>query len=107
MKIVRSPWDYWYDKRGEIKRCDKCKAPWHWDMLTNYRHDDDLCIGRQLLAAKTEIKSLKIAVDDWKDAWYKVRGILGHLWWHHPSISSEKSLQYYQNNLKKLQENKS
>ena len=107
MKAVRKPWDYWYDKRGNIERCPKCNAPWHWDMLTNYHHNDEMCRHRQLLTARSEIGKLKASLDAWKDAWFKLRDIIGNLWWHHPAISDERKLAYYQDNLKTLKENKS
>jgi hypothetical protein len=106
MKTVRMPWDYWYDKRGNIERCGKCNAPWHWDMLTNYQHDDAICRHRQALTARAEIKKLKTSLDAWKDEWFKLRGIIGHLWWHHPAITSEAELLYCQNYLKRIEENK-
>jgi hypothetical protein len=100
-------WGNWYNKHGEIERCNKCNAPLHWDMFTNYRHDDDLCVGRQFLSAKMEIKKLKASNDAWKEAWFHLREIIGHLWWHHPAITSDNTRVYYQNNLQQLAEKSS
>jgi hypothetical protein len=96
--------EVWFDKHGEPKLCDKCHAPLHWDMLTDSIHDDNLCVGRQLTQAKAEIKKLKASVEDWRDSWFQLRDIIGRLWWHHPALSSEESLKYYQDNLKRLAE---
>src|SRR5271169_219577 len=79
----------------EHQLCRQCHAPLVWDHLTNGVHDRDLCIKRQLDAAKAEIKTLKAAVAFWKDAWYEVREIIGKLWWHHPAFEDEKIYQYH------------
>lgn len=104
---MNKPWEHWWNKRGdEIKRCDKCGVPLHWDLLTELKHDEDICLGRQLQQARAEIKKLKASVDAWKDAWFQLREIIGYLWWHHPAISDESQLQQYQNNLIQLKEKK-
>lgn len=86
--------------KNEVKRCPECNAPLDWDMLTGGRHDRDICISRQLIQTKAEIKKLKASVDSWKDAWYQLRDIIGWLWWYHPAIASEASRSVYQNNQK-------
>lgn len=74
---------------SEKKFCPKCDAPFIWDMLTNGYHDDNLCVGRQLLAAKAEIKKLKVSVDAWKDAWFKYRDLVGRMAWQHLNCPRE------------------
>lgn len=87
---------------AEPKTCRKCSAPLVWDMLTGGYHDDDLCVGRQLLQARAEIKKLKESVDSWKDAWFNCRELLGNLHWHHKAIYNDVERAYYQLNLERL-----
>ncbi len=41
------------------------------------------CDLRALERARVEIKNLKASVDAWKDAWFKLRDIIGELSWKH------------------------
>ena len=59
-------------------------------------HDVAKCEKTELLKGRVTIKKLKASVDDWKDAWYGLREIIGRLWWHHPAIHDDKSRAYYQ-----------
>ena len=86
------------------ENCEFCDAPLAWDLLTDGEHDKDLCFGRQFLKLKEENKKLKISEKSWRDAWYDVRDILGHLWWHHPAIDSDTERAYYQRNLRMLEQ---
>jgi hypothetical protein len=61
--------------------CPKCAAPWAYDILTEGRHNDDLCVGRQLLNAQKLIKKLKADVAGWKEAWHQQRQLIGQLAW--------------------------
>jgi hypothetical protein len=86
--------------------CPKCAAPWVWDMLTDGKHDVDLCTGRQLLTAQKQVKKLKAEVDAWKDSWFHLREIIGKLWWHHPAIDSDQERAYYQAQLEAIKKQK-
>lgn len=80
------------------ENCPKCGALYTWDL--GLPHNEDLCLGRQLLQARKEIKTLKASVDGWKDAWFHLREIIGNLWWYHPAIDSDERRAYYQGVLK-------
>lgn len=77
------PWKHWFDKHGQIERCKLCNAPLCWDLLTDLRHDEDLCLGRQLQQTRAENKKLKTSLEEWKDAWFQLREIIGKLSWSH------------------------
>jgi len=96
--------DKYFDRHGNQLLCPKCNAPLVWDILTGHTHDDDVCMGRQLQQAKAEIKKLRTSLQEWKEAWFELRDIIGRLWWNHPALSDENTLRYYQNNLKVLKE---
>lgn len=49
------------------------------DELCKHNQDKELCLD----CHKEEIKKLKTSVDAWKDAWFQLRDIVGHLSWAH------------------------
>lgn len=65
-------------------------------------HDVAECEKTELLKGRNEIKKLKQSVNDWKDAWFQLREIIGNLWWHHPALDNDERLVYYQANLQRL-----
>ena len=83
-------------------KCDKCHAPYTYDMLTDFIHDEGMCMARQIKQANKEIDKLKGSVNFWKDAWFEVRARLGKLWWHHEAIDSDEKRGYYIENLNRL-----
>lgn len=85
-------------KEKKVEYCRDCGAPRDWDMLTNGHHDKLLCEGRQLIQLRVENKKLKKSLEEWKDAWFHLREIIGKLWWWHPAIDSDEQRAYYQNN---------
>lgn len=82
--------------------CPKCGALYIWDL--GLPHHEDRCLGRQLLNAKREIKQLKASIEEWKDAWFHLRDIIGNLWWRHPAIDNDERRAYYQESLRQLAE---
>ena len=76
------------------ENCPKCSALYEWDL--GLPHNEDRCLGRQLISARREIKQLKASVEGWKDAWFHLRDIIGWLWWHHPAIDNDDQRAYYQ-----------
>ena len=80
--------------------CKLCDALLAWDM--GLPHNEDRCLGRQLLNLRKENKQLKASVKSWQDGWYEGRAIIGWLWWHHPAITNDVQRAYYQENLKQL-----
>jgi len=73
--------------------CPLCKEPLEEAPAI---HDLARCEKVELEKARTEIKCLKQSINDWKDAWYHQRDIMGRLWWHHPAIESDEQRAYYQ-----------
>lgn len=67
-------------------------------------HDVARCEKTELLNGRKEIVELKRSIDEWRDAWYHLREIIGNLWWHHEAIDDEQKLAYYRNYLAKLRE---
>ena len=65
-------------------------------------HDVVQCEKTELLKGRNEIKKLKQSVNDWKDAWFQLREIIGNLWWHHPALDNDEKLVYYQTTLQRL-----
>jgi hypothetical protein len=59
-------------------------------------HDKAKCEHTELINGRKEIKSLKSLLNEWKDAWYQLREIIGDLWWNHPAIDKDESRAYYQ-----------
>jgi hypothetical protein len=66
-------------------------------------HDQAKCEKTELLNGRQQISKLKKSIEEWKDAWYQLRDIIGKLWWYHPAIDSEHARAYYQANLKEVQ----
>jgi hypothetical protein len=85
---------------SEKKVCQQCG-----DLLKDQEAkrcpDIHPCDLRALDRARTEIKTLKISVDKWKDSWFEYRNLVGQLWWHHPAITDDKQREYYQNVISK------
>jgi hypothetical protein len=67
-------------------------------------HDPVQCEKTELLRGRLEIKKLKKSVDEWKDAWFHLREIIGKLWWHHPAIDNDSERAYYQHQLNRIRE---
>lgn len=65
-------------------------------------HDVAKCEKTELLKGRSTITKLKKNLDEWKDAWFQLREIIGNLWWHHPALDNDEKLVYYQANLKRL-----
>lgn len=84
---------------GEKRHCELCGEPLEEAPAV---HDIVRCEKTELLKGRVEIKKLKASVRSWIDAWYQLREIIGNLWWHHPAISNDEQLRYYQNNLKQI-----
>lgn len=55
------------------------------------------CKSIELIKARKTISKLKQSVNDWKDAWYQLRGIIGNNWISHPAIANDEARAYYQN----------
>src|SRR5271155_2541243 len=48
-------------------------------------HDAILCQETELLKGRNSIKNLKAAIEEWKEAWYLQRDLIGKLSWQHHS----------------------
>lgn len=59
-------------------------------------HFQSLCEKSELLKSRQEIKELKASINFWKDYVFKLRDIIGNLWWHHPAIDNDKERAYCQ-----------
>lgn len=46
-------------------------------------HDVALCEKTERLKGRETIKKLRASVDNWKDAWYHQRSLIGELGWTH------------------------
>lgn len=79
-----------------VRMCSLCGKPLEYAPEV---HDLAKCENTELLKGRVEIKRLRQAVSDWKDAWYEGRENLGTLWWHHPAITNDEQRAYYQNAL--------
>lgn len=55
-------------------------------------HDVALCEKTELLNGRTTIKKLKSSVDDWKDAWFRYRELVGRMAWEHLNCPHEVKL---------------
>ncbi len=68
-------------------------------------HFLDRCEKLELINARKEINQLKRSGNEWRDAWYQLREIIGNLWWHHPAINSDEQRAYYQVQQQRAKEN--
>ena len=67
-------------------------------------HDVAICEQTELRKGRVTIQKLKESVNDWKDAWFQLREIIGKLWWHHPAIDNDEQRSYYQHQLNRIRE---
>lgn len=52
-------------------------------------HDLVLCEKTELVKGRIAIEKLKISIDEWKDAWFSLRDIIGKLSWVHSNCHHE------------------
>lgn len=56
----------------------------------------------ELTRLRQENADLKVSVEKWKDSWFRLRDILGRLWWHHPAIEDDAERAYFQLQLRSI-----
>jgi hypothetical protein len=67
-------------------------------------HDVVQCEQTELRKGRNTIKVLKQSVNDWKEAWFQLREIIGKLWWYHPAIDNDEERAYYQTTLQRIRD---
>lgn len=65
---------------AEKRTCSLCNEPLEDPPAI---HDKAICEKIELLKGRREIARLKASVNDWKDAWFQLREIIGRLSWEH------------------------
>jgi hypothetical protein len=77
--------------------CKQCDGLANWKDTYAFLHEfnhhrsQHEQLKKQIVALESENQKLKESVVDWKNAWFKLRDIIGNLWWHHPQLTKKKA----------------
>jgi hypothetical protein len=63
-------------------------------------HTKESCQEREIMWLKYKLRKAEDRANQFVDAWYDLRKIIGYDWWHHPAIDNDEKREYFQNNLK-------